>query len=110
MEIAIKTLLAQTKLAKPPHCHDLLSLFDRLDEDVQAQVGHMLTGLPPIGNGWVEENADVRNILEVGRTKFVDWRYLPEVDAVGGGNPKGLINVMQALWRVCLEYATRGHR
>ena len=39
VEIAIKTLLAQTKLAKPPRCHDLLSLFDKLDDDVQAQSG-----------------------------------------------------------------------
>ena len=105
-EIAIKTLLAQTKPSKcPPHSHDLLRCFAELDEEVQAEVAAALMSMEPVGGAdWIGENPDVRNILEVGRTNFVDWRYLPEEGTVGGGAPKSLINVMQAVRQVCLTH------
>ena len=86
VEIAIKTLLAQINPnERPPHGHDLLDLFDALDSDTKMQADRMLKTLPAIGQS--------------------DWRYISERPGVGGGVPKVLINVVQALRAVCLELA-----
>lgn len=108
VEIAIKTLHAQTRPNKmPPQGHNLLTLFDSLDRDVREKAAYMLKTLPAIGGSdWVGEVPNIRGIIEIGAKNFTDWRYLPERQGVGGGVPKGLINVMQALRAACLEYAS----
>ena len=106
VEIAIKTLLAQTHPDEPPpHVHDLLILFDELDPESKAKADHMLRILPAIGQSdWVGEH-DIREIIKIGKKNFTDWRYMSEKPSVGGGAPKGLINVMQALRAVCQQLA-----
>ena len=106
VEIAIKTLHALKKPnAVPPRGHDLLDLFDALDQETQLKAQHMLETLPVIGEpDWVGENPDIRELIKVGRSNFKDWRYLPEIQTVGNGVPKGLVNVAQALRGVCLEH------
>ena len=108
VEIAIKTLHARTRPNKaPPAGHNLLTLFDALDRDVREHAACMLRTLPAVGGSdWVGKDPDIRRIIEIGARNFTDWRYLPERPGVGGGVPKGLINVIQALRGVCLEYIT----
>ena len=105
VEIAIKTLHAQTKPnEKPPNGHHLLYLFDELPQPAQAKAIHMLKTMPPVGHSnWVGEHPDIREIIETGSANFTDWRYLPESQK-DKGIPKGLINAAEALRRVCLEY------
>ena len=103
VEVAIKTLIAQSRPGEPPPFgHDLLTLFDTLDETAQAAVGAALKDMVPVGEAaWIGENPDARSILKAGRKNFVDWRYLPEAGA-SGGVPKALINVLYAVQQVCV--------
>ena len=104
VEIAIKTLHAQTNPNQsPPRGHDLLNLFDALDSVTKAKANRMLRTLPAIGQtDWVGE-LNIRESITTGSRNFTDWRYMPERPSVGGGVPKVLINVMQALRAVSLE-------
>ena len=106
VEIAIKTLHAQTNPNEPPpRGHDLLDLFDALDPDSKVIADRMLRTLPAIGQSdWVGGQT-IRESIKLGRWNFTDWRYMSERPGVGGGVPKVLINVMRALRTVCLEFA-----
>ena len=104
-EYALKTLLAQTKPdKKPPKTHDLLKLFNELDSAPKLKAQKYLETLPVIGEqDWIGEQPDIRSILQMGRKNFTDWRYLAEATSVENGVPKPLINVVQALRKVCLD-------
>ena len=106
VEIAIKTLLAQTNTNEPPpRGHDLLDLFDALDTATKIKADRMLRTLPAIGRSdWVGE-LSIRESIKSGSRNFTDWRYMSERTGVEGGVPKVLINVMRALRAVCLERA-----
>ena len=105
VELALKTAYAQTHpTQKPPKGHDLAGLFDALDQTCQRQAQKYLETLPVLGEQkWIGEQPDMRSILETGRSNFTDWRYMVEQPSVGGGVPKGLINVVQALRKVCRD-------
>ncbi len=107
-ELALKTLHAQLRPnQKPPHGHDLVKLYDALDCDAKTKAQNALLSLPPLGApSWIGENPEIRALVEQGRTNFIDWRYLPESSDSGGkhGVPKALVNVVQALRKVCLEF------
>ena len=106
-EIALKTLHAQLKPnQRPPSGHDLVKLYDALDSDTKAKVQDALVSLDPLGApNWIGGDPKIGALVEQGRTNFVDWRYLPESDdAVGkDGVPKALVNVVQALRKVCVD-------
>ena len=106
VEMAIKTAHAQTHPNEmPPRGHDLLELFDALDQDTQLEAQHMLETVSPIGQSdWAGKNPDIRELIKTGRSNFTDWRYLSEKQGVGNGVPKALINVTQALRAVCLRH------
>ena len=104
-EIAIKTLIAQTKPEqKPPKSHKLLYLFDQLDQDAQEKVQNTFNTMTPIGQpNWIDANGSIRQMIEIGSANFVEWRYRPEKKSVSNGIPKGLINVAEAVRIVTLN-------
>lgn len=82
-----------------------MKLFDELDQVTQLDAQHRLETMPAVvERGWVGEKPDIREIIKTGRSNFTDWRYLPEKQSVGGGIPKGLINVAEAMRLMCLEH------
>lgn len=100
VEIAIKTLLVQCKPDEtPPRCHDLVKLFDMLPQDIQDRAAQSLKTIYPVGpQEWLEEDPDIRWILETGKNNYQDWGYIQETpETARNGIPKGLINVMKAL-------------
>ena len=103
-EIAIKTLIAQTKPSqKPPKGHDLLCLFDQLDQNTQEKVQHTFITMTPLGQpNWINTNQNIRQTIVIGRENFVEWRYRSERRSASNGVPKGLINVAEAIRRVTL--------
>ena len=105
-EIAIKTLIAQTKpKQKPPKSHKLLDLFEQLDQDTQEKVQHTFNTMTPIGQpNWIGANRGIRQTIEIGNDNFVEWRYRAESRSVSDGVPKGLINVAEAVRRVTLGF------
>ena len=106
-EIALKTLHAQTKPDKrPPLDHYLLNLFDELDKEIKSEAQRLLCTLPPLGaQNWIGENPDIRALLKQGNTNFTDWRYgVSEDPSVSGGVPKALVNVVQAVRKLILQY------
>ena len=104
-EIALKTVHAQTVPDKKPPCgHDLAKLFARLDDNSQRRAQHKLETLSVLGEpNWIGKNPNIEKIIGTGSSNFTDWRYLSEKPSVGGGVPKGLINVAQALRIACLD-------
>lgn len=104
VEIALKTLHAQIEPnKKPPRGHDLLDLFDALDDETKTKASGRLKTLPGVGPPeWVDQ-PDIRGMIEIGRANFTDWRYISDRSSVGAGVPKALINVMQALRAVALS-------
>jgi hypothetical protein len=79
MELALKAWWArENKDSDVPKSHDLLKLFDGLNEDTRTrlesahpEVPHPLRGFPPIRPG-------LRSMLDSNSTAFVEWRYLHE--------------------------------
>ena len=108
-EIAIKTLHAQTKPDEhPPRGHFLLDLYDGLDPTVKAEAQQMICQLPPLGaQHWIGEGPDIRELIKQGNSNFSEWRYLPEKPRVDSGVPKVLVNVVQVMQCLCLQWAVR---
>lgn len=104
-EIAIKTLIAQTQpKQKPLASHDLLKLFDQLDQDMQEKVQNTFKTMTPIGQpNWINANKNLRQIIDIGRNNFVDWRYRAENKDIKNGVPKALINVVVTIRKVTLD-------
>lgn len=104
-EIAIKTLIAQTKPGqKPPKSHNLLYLFDQLDQDTQEKVQNTFITMTPLGQpNWINMNENIRQTIAIGSENFVEWRYRAEKKSVSNGIPKSLINVVEAVRRVTLR-------
>jgi len=105
-EIALKTLHAQTKPGeRPPKGHCLLGLYDKLGCDVKIKAQEMLSSLPLVGDpNWIEENPDIRELIKQGNSNFLDWKYPPEKDSMEDGVPKVMVNVVQVMHELCLQY------
>lgn len=79
MELALKAWWAkENKDSDIPKMHDLLKLFDGLNEDTRTrlesahpEIPHPYRGFPPIRPG-------LRSMLDSNRDAFVVWRYLHE--------------------------------
>lgn len=82
MELALKAWWAkENKDNDVPKSHDLLKLFDGLNEDTRTrletahpEVPNPYRGLPPIRSG-------LRSTLASNRSVFVEWRYLHELSS-----------------------------
>ena len=106
-ELAIKTLIAQTKSGqKPPKWHDLLCLFDKLDQDTQEKIQNTFISMTPLGQpNWINTNENIRKTIVIGRENFVEWRYRAEMKSVSNGIPKSLIIVAEAVRIVTFNLA-----
>lgn len=79
MELALKAWWAkENKDSDVPKTHDLLKLFDGLNEDTRTrlesahpEVPHPYRGFPPFRPG-------LRSMLASNNDAFVEWRYLHE--------------------------------
>ena len=79
MELALKAWWAkENRGSNTPKTHDLLNLFDRLNEDTRTglesahpEIPHPLRGFRPLRPG-------LRSLLASNNTAFVKWRYLHE--------------------------------
>lgn len=105
-EIAIKTLIAQTKpKQKPPKSHKLLYLFEQLDQDTQEKVQHTFSIMTPIGQpNWIGAHRNIRQTIDIGNANFIEWRYRAGSRSASNGVPKGLINVAEAVRIVTLGF------
>lgn len=80
MELALKAWWAkENDDSEIPRTHDLLKLFDGLNEDTRTrleraypEIPHPLPGFQPVRPG-------LRTILASNNSAFVDWRYLHEL-------------------------------
>ncbi len=61
--------------------------------------------MTPIGKpNWINANENIRQIIDIGRNNFIDWRYnRVENKHVKHGVPKALINVVVAVRKVTLD-------
>ena len=105
VEIALKTLFALTKPKEtPPHSHNLLFLYDQLEQSVQKELDNTYKTMQPIGQPfWRDTNSSIRQIISTGSDNFVGWRYHPEKKNLDNGIPKALINVAEAVRLVTLN-------
>ena len=105
-EIALKTLHAQSKPNKrPPRGHDLLKLFDGLDTQIKLEAQQILRTRPPLGaQNWIGESPEIRALIQQGSSNFSDWRYVAEKPGMGGGVPKVMVNIIQAVQELTLRY------
>ena len=82
MELALKAWWAkENKDSDIPKTHDLLKLFDGLNEGTRTrlesshpEIPHPYRGLPPI-------RPSLRSMLESNSDAFVEWRYLHELSS-----------------------------
>jgi len=75
IEIALKAWQCWERKEKPDHRHDLLELFDGLEETTQTRLAGKLSEeayLPLMG---------MREVLDFHRKTFECWRYLYEVES-----------------------------
>ena len=105
-ERSLKTLLAQTNSTwNGANEHDLSKLFRKLSDDdqqrIQLQFNH-----PCFEANWLrlhEEKGDkVKDLLEIAKNNFRDWRYWMEGRPTGGGIPGPLLKVCAAAVLVCI--------
>ena len=104
-EIGLKTLHAQLKPNEtPPHGHELLDLYDKLDSETKREAQETLDGLQPLGGSdWIGEKPELRALIKQGSANFTVWRYVPERESTDGGVPKVLVNVVHVLRTLCLR-------
>lgn len=83
-EIALKALRCRERKGPPDYGHDLVELFDTLNEDTQDRLQVRLPEHPfPRGANWARFSGDpfgggMRTVLEFHRDTFKEWRYLYE--------------------------------
>ena len=80
MELALKAWWAKENMDREvPKIHDLLKLFDRLNEDTQTRLESAYPEIPSPLRGFQPIRPGLRSMLESHRTAFIDWRYLHEL-------------------------------
>lgn len=82
IEIALKAWQRRERPGAPDHCHDLLQLFDGLEEATQKRLE---AKMPAIADPLVGETIreGLRELLCSHRTAFIKWRYPYEGDEEG---------------------------
>ena len=82
IEIALKAWQRRERQGAPDHCHDLLQLFEGLEETTQRGLE---AKMPPSLDPWLGEpiREGLRQILCSHRDAFIKWRYPYEGDEEG---------------------------
>ena len=89
----------------PPRVHYLLELYDELDPVIKTEAQQLLCELSPLGEQeWIGENPRIRDLIQQGNSNFSDWRYPQEKATISGGVPKVMVNVVQIIQKLCLQY------
>ncbi len=80
IEIALKAWQCRERQAEPDRGHDLLKLFEGLEEDTQAWLEAKLPEIPDplLGSGFEPIQPGIRTRLSSNRKMFEQWRYLYE--------------------------------
>ena len=81
MEIALKAWQCRERKRKPDRGHDLLKLFESLEEKTQARLQASKPDLldPILGTKFPPVLPGLKSILSSHRKEFERWRYLYEV-------------------------------
>ncbi|MCY4379878.1 MAG: HEPN domain-containing protein [Candidatus Dadabacteria bacterium] len=80
-ELALKALYCQeTKSNKVKATHDLIKLFEQLEENTQAELEATFEELGKNTHGrlvaeWPKPPSKIRHVLDENRGTFVSWRY-----------------------------------
>lgn len=82
IEIALKAWQRWERQGVPDHCHDLLQLFEGLEEATQKR---LQAKMPPLLDPWLGEpvREGLRELLCSHRKAFIKWRYPYEGDEEG---------------------------
>ena len=79
MELALKAWWArENKDGEVPKTHDLLELFDKLNEGTRTRLESAHPEIPPHLPGLQPIRRGLRSLLASNNTAFVEWRYLHE--------------------------------
>lgn len=79
MELALKAWGArENENGAIPKTHDLLKLFDGLNEDTRTRLESALPEIPHPCRGFRPIRPGLRSMLDCNRDAFVQWRYLHE--------------------------------
>lgn len=99
-EVALKTLIAQAEPddepPKGPDGHNLSSLFNRLDPSTQEKIQRRLETMPDYWKQFAETGS-AKEVLDIARDNFIDWRYAMEPTGANRGIPKPLLKVAVAI-------------
>ena len=80
MELALKAWWArENKDSDIPKTHDLLKLFDGLNEDTRTSLESANPEVPSPSRGFRPLRSGLRSLLEANSDAFVEWRYLHEL-------------------------------
>ena len=82
IEIALKAWQRRERQGAPDHGHDLLQLFEGLEEATQKRLE---AKMPAMVDPWLGETLreGLRELLSSHRNAFIKWRYLYEGDEEG---------------------------
>ena len=80
LEIALKAWQRRERQGAPDRCHDLLQLFEGLEEATQKRLE---AKMPPMAMSGETIREGLRDLLSSHRKAFIKWRYLYEGDEEG---------------------------
>ena len=84
IEIALKAWQRRERQGAPDHCHDLLQLFEGLEEATQKRLEAKMPAVPDPLLGWaIPVFEGLRKLLCSHRDAFIKWRYPYEGDEEG---------------------------
>jgi len=82
MELALKAWWAKENMgSEVPKTHDLLKLFDGLNEDTRTRLEIAHPEIPHPYRGFSPIRVSLRSMLDSSSDAFVEWRYLHELSS-----------------------------
>ena len=92
IEVGIKALI-ETQGQKPPHIHDLKTLYGRLDSSIQCRIEDKLKSL-----GAAFPRAD--SLLSYHRNSFEEWRYMGDFGIAKVVDPSAIAATLRSIVEV----------
>ena len=95
IEVGIKALI-EKQGQKPPHIHDLQTLYDNLNSSIQSRIEHKLKSLDA-----ALPRAD--SLLSLHRNSFEEWRYMGNFGNAKAVNPFAVAATLRSIIDVHTE-------
>ena len=103
VELALKSLIVHSRSGQPKPKHDLLGLYDQLNDDVKKELSRGFANEQKTKGPNETDYINLRTLLEKHKHSYTDWRYLKDGASMSGE----LSMAMEVAYALANEYETK---